>query len=48
MKTIKQVYKINAPISEVWKALVDPKIINQWGGGPARMNDKLDTEFTLW
>jgi len=48
MRTIKQVYKINASVDKVWKALVDPKVIDKWGGGPASMDDKLNTEFTLW
>ncbi len=48
MKTIKQTYKINASIMEVWKALVDSEVINQWGGGPAHMDDKVGTQFTLW
>lgn len=48
MQTIKQTYKIYAPLHEVWRALVDPKIINDWGGGPAKMDDKVGTKFTLW
>lgn len=48
MKTITHVYKIHAAIEKVWKALVDPNIIDQWGGGPARMDDKEGTAFTLW
>lgn len=48
MKTIKQSYTINAPIQDVWQALVDPKIIDLWGGGPASMDDKVGTKFTLW
>lgn len=27
---------------------MDPKIIDKWGGGPARMDDKVGTKFTLW
>ncbi len=48
MKTIKQVYKIKAPVNKVWEALTDPKIISRWGGGPARMDGKIGTEFSLW
>ncbi len=47
MKTIKQTYKIKAPIEKVWEALVSPELINKWGGGPAKMSDKLE-EFSLW
>jgi uncharacterized protein YndB with AHSA1/START domain len=48
MKTIKQKYIIKAPVERVWQALVDPKIISKWGGGPAKMDDKVGTEFKLW
>lgn len=48
MKTLKQTYTINSPVAKVWKALVDPKIINKWGAGPAKMDDKVGTKFTLW
>ena len=48
MKAIRQTYKINAPIEEVWRALVDPKYINAWGGGPSEMSEKTGFEFSLW
>lgn len=48
MKTIKQTYLINAPKDKVWQALVDPKIINEWGGGPSKMDDKVGTNFKFW
>ena len=48
MKTIKQTYHIKAPVDKVWQALVDPKIIDKWGGGPAKMSDKIGFEFSLW
>lgn len=48
MKTIKQTYKIKAPIAKVWQALVDPSEIDFWGAGPAEMDDKVGTEFSLW
>ena len=41
-------YHITSPLSEVWKALTDPKVIDKWGGGPAKMNDKEGTKFSLW
>jgi activator of HSP90 ATPase len=47
MKKIKQSYYIKAPTSEVWKALVDPKYIDEWGGGPVEMDDKVGTNFKL-
>jgi len=48
MKTIRKVYTISAPRKKVWKALVDPKVINEWGGGPSKMDEKIGTEFWLW
>jgi activator of HSP90 ATPase len=48
MKDLKQEYKIKAPLKEVWQALIDPKIIDKWGGGPAKMSDKEGEKFTLW
>lgn len=48
MKTIKQTYLINASRQDVWQALIDPEIIDKWGGGPTRMNDRVGTEFSLW
>ena len=48
MKTIKKVYKISATINRVWQALVDPAVIDEWGGGPSKMDSKVGTEFELW
>ncbi len=48
MKTIKQIYHIKAPLSEVWQALVNPTYINGWGGGPAKMDERVGTKFSLW
>jgi activator of HSP90 ATPase len=48
MKSLKQTYKINAPLEKVWKALIDPEEIDFWGGGPAEMDDLEGTEFKLW
>ncbi len=48
MKTIIQDYHVNAPIEKVWEALVNPQDINNWGGGPAKMDDKEGTKFSLW
>lgn len=48
MKTIKQIYLINSPLGKVWKALTNPKYIDDWGGGPAKMDDKIGTEFKFW
>jgi activator of HSP90 ATPase len=48
MKSLQQTYAINAPIEDVWNALVDSSTIDGWGGGPAEMSDEADTEFRLW
>lgn len=48
MKSIKQAYTIDAPVEEVWQALTDPKVIDGWGGGPAKMSGKVGFEFELW
>ena len=48
MKTIVQGYNINASIEKVWEALVNAKEIEGWGGGPAVMDDKESTKFSLW
>ena len=48
MKTIKQTYLINASIEKVYQALVDPKVIDEWGGGEVKMSDQVGFEFSLW
>lgn len=48
MKTINQTYLINSKIDRVWEALVNPKEIKNWGGGSAKMDDKVGTNFELW
>ena len=48
MKSLAQTYSIKAPIAKVWDALVNPKTIDAWGGGPAKMNEEEGFEFKLW
>lgn len=48
MKHIKKIYVINSPVEKVWEALVNPEIIEKWGGGPAKMKDLLGFKFSLW
>jgi activator of HSP90 ATPase len=48
MKTLKQTYLIKAPIDKVWQALIDAQIIENWGGGPAKMDALVGTKFSLW
>ncbi len=48
MKSLTQTYDIHASVETVWQALTDPKIINEWGGGPAIMDGEEGTQFSLW
>ncbi len=48
MKTIKQTYHIKALPAVVWKALLDPSEIENWGGGPAVMTEHEGADFSLW
>ncbi len=48
MKSLSQTYTIKAPVEKVWDALVNPQTIEQWGGGPAIMDDQVGTKFSLW
>lgn len=48
MKTIKQTYLISSSIDSVWDSLVNPKTIEKWGGGPAKMSGKEGATFSLW
>jgi activator of HSP90 ATPase len=47
-KTINKVYKISSSVDQVWKALVDPETIDEWGGGPSKMNSRVGSDFELW
>jgi activator of HSP90 ATPase len=48
LKSINQKYMIDADITSVWQALVDPVEIEEWGGGPAEMSDQEGEDFSLW
>ena len=48
MKVIKKEYHIWVPQERVWDALTDPKIIEKWGAGKAKMSDKKGEKFSLW
>ena len=48
MKPIEKSYLIRAAVPRVWQALVDPLVIEQWGGEPVTMDDNPGTEFRLW
>jgi uncharacterized protein YndB with AHSA1/START domain len=48
MQKFKQTYHIKASVLQVWQALVDPKIIDEWGGGPVKMEARAGTDFEFW
>ncbi|KKQ42126.1 MAG: Activator of Hsp90 ATPase 1 family protein [Microgenomates group bacterium GW2011_GWC1_37_8] len=48
MKTIIKEYHIWASQDKVWDALVNPKTIEKWGAGPAKMSSKKSEKFSLW
>ena len=37
-----------APQESVWDALVNPKTIERWGAGKAKMSEKNGEKFSLW
>lgn len=48
MKAIKKTYHIKAPLERVWECLVDPREIENWGGGPAEMDSEEGSHFKFW
>jgi activator of HSP90 ATPase len=48
MKSFNKTYSIHASAHDVWQALTDPKTIARWDGGPATMEAKTGTKFSLW
>lgn len=48
MRKIKQDYLIKSSLGKVWQALVDPKEIEKWGGGSAKMEGTKGFKFSLW
>lgn len=48
MKIIHKTYFINAPVEDVWEALIDPDQIEEWSGDAAEMSDKEGASFKLW
>jgi uncharacterized protein YndB with AHSA1/START domain len=41
-------YFIGAPPEAVWRALTDPAVIEDWGGGPAEIRAEAGATFTFW
>ena len=48
MKTIKQTHTINAPVEEVFIALVNPLTIELWSGYTAKMEKIPGSEFSIF
>lgn len=48
MSDVRKSYLIDAPPADVWRALVEPKVIEAWGGGPAEMTPEPGAAFSLW
>lgn len=48
MPTIEQTYEINASAEEVFEALVNPDLIQDWSGDEAKMNGEVGGKFSLW
>jgi uncharacterized protein YndB with AHSA1/START domain len=39
---------IRAPVGEVFRAMTVARIIDEWGGGPARIQAKVGGKISLW
>jgi len=48
MSQIEQAYTIKAPVSEVWRALTDASVAEQWGAAPAKVDATEGGEFSYW
>ena len=48
MKSLKEEFKIKAPIGKVWDALTNSRTIKKWGAGPVKMKASRGFKFSLW
>jgi uncharacterized protein YndB with AHSA1/START domain len=48
MPTIEQTYEMNATPEEVFEALVNPDLIQDWSGDEAKMSAEIGAKFSLW
>jgi activator of HSP90 ATPase len=48
MKSITQDYLIQAPVTEVYKALTDGPMAEQWGAAPAKVDAREGGKFSYW
>jgi activator of HSP90 ATPase len=48
MPTIQKTYEMNATPEEVFEALVNPELIQNWSGDEAQMSANVGGTFSLW
>ncbi len=48
MSDIKQTYDIAASPADVWRALTDPRIIEEWSGARANFSLEVGAKYSLW
>ncbi len=48
MPTIQKSYEMNATPEEVFEALVNPELIQEWSGDEAKMGAEVGDKFSLW
>jgi len=48
VEDIVQTELIRAPIVTVFRAMTDARIIDEWGGGPARVQARVGGKYSLW
>jgi uncharacterized protein YndB with AHSA1/START domain len=47
-KPIQQTYEINGTPFQVFDALTNPETFQKWSGAPAKIDDQIGTEFSLF
>ena len=48
IQDIDQIETIRAPLVEVFRAMTTSKTIDEWGGGPARIQPRINGKYLLW
>ena len=48
MNKIEQTYLIPATLAQVWRALTDPKVIEEWSGADAEFEPTVGFAYALW
>ena len=48
IEDIKRVQHIRAPIAEVFRSITVSRIVDDWGGGPSRIQAKVNGKYSLW